>query len=190
VSRPAIISNLQSVLVQNLLPESRIMLLLASWVPPAAVCIHVARKYCASSMSDDVVPVYLPRVTLAGLEVCLIVNIDHPRHHFSSSLNIGHNHIVVRTTAQVCLFISCKDAPRAHCHPNILRFSNLVRQMDDSNSAYLPWWLLQSYHICYPFHSHLHRCHGPFIRPGAVVLDCSDHWKLGRAFRSPLQSRS
>jgi len=62
-----VISNLQFVLVYYLLSESRKAFLFASWIPPAAVCIEVARKYCAVSLSDDATPVNLPRLFLPGV---------------------------------------------------------------------------------------------------------------------------
>jgi len=44
VGRPAVISNLQSVLVNHVFPESSILLHLASWVPSFAVGVEVSYK--------------------------------------------------------------------------------------------------------------------------------------------------
>jgi len=98
VSWPVGISNLQPILVYNPFPKSRIALLRASPVSHSAVCIHVGRNYCASSLSDGSLPVQLPRLSLSCLYMSSIVHIDNPRHLFSSSFLIGHHDIVVRAT--------------------------------------------------------------------------------------------
>ena len=60
---PAVISNLQSILVNHVFPESSILLCLASWVAMVAVGVEVSRGDSAT-VPDDSRPVQLSRCSL------------------------------------------------------------------------------------------------------------------------------
>jgi hypothetical protein len=78
---------------------------------------------------------------------------------------------------QVCLFVSCNATPIAYSSPISLSCSDLVHHMANSDFASFSQRLLQIYRICFPFFSRLQRCYHPYVRPGAYMLNCSDHWK-------------
>ena len=109
VSRPVvsgpvvIIPNLDPVLVYNLLPEYRIVLLPTSWVPMLAVYIRVPCDDCATCLLAGSVPVKLPCMSLCSLYLSLIIQIDNPCDLFSSSLYVPHHDITIRDPAQIVL---------------------------------------------------------------------------------------
>ena len=74
-----IISNLQSIFVNHVLPERSIPLNLASWFSSCAIGVEVSSEDSATPPNDSL-PVQLPRRSLSRLRDFLIINVDDPRY--------------------------------------------------------------------------------------------------------------
>lgn len=96
VGGPAVIPTLRSVLICHAFAHSSIALHLPSWVALFAVGGEVSCKDSAT-LPNDCPPVDLSHrsLSLSRLHFILIINIDNPGHHFTSSPDLRRDNIFV-----------------------------------------------------------------------------------------------
>jgi len=183
---PVVILNYQPVLVYHCFAVCGIPQIRSSRVSALAVGIEVSRGHrTAFPLSNNSLPVQFSRWSLSCLPFSLIVDIHNPCHLLSPSFNVDPNYIAERVLAEVDPFVGCEAAPIAHRSPESLLYSNIVHRMTDLDFVSLAWWFLQTYHVRLLFDSSIERGHGPYVWPGTVVLDCSNHWWLLRLSFQP-----
>jgi len=159
---PAIISKLQSILVNHVFPESSIPLHVASWVPSFAVGIEVSREDSAA-LPNDSLPVQLSRQSLSRMRVLLVLNVDDPRYPLHSPPDVGGNDIFVCNSAQISPLINHQAAPSPYRCPNSVSFSYFIYRMADPNTSSFSRWLLQAHNVRLAFDSHLPRRNRPLV---------------------------
>jgi len=161
---PAVIPNLQSILVNHPFRKHSIPLHLASHVPSFSGGVEVFCEVSAA-LPNDSLPVQLLRLSLSlsRPHVVLIVNIDNSRNVFTSSPEVGSHNLVISPSAQTSPLINHQATPLAYRRPNSFTFSYLGCQMADPNLSCFVRWLWQAHYIRPAFDSRLQCRDGPHV---------------------------
>jgi hypothetical protein len=136
----SIVSNFQCIFVDHVFPEGSIQLQLASWVPLCAMGIEVFSEDSAT-LQNDFQRFQLSHLSLSGLYLSLIIQVEDPHDCPLSPSVISCNDIIVCTSTKIRLLINDQAAPAPDCYSNCVSLIHFVCQKAEPDPSLFTLWL-------------------------------------------------